>query len=186
MTAVTTSSTSISPSCATLTLFERRAPGTSTREVPVRDFPPARDCSASRRSKRSCSWSRGLNARCGRTVGVYPEIKDPEWHRRHGIDLARLVLGELRAFGYSRPAGSGVRAVLRRRRAACGSRTELGCELRLIQLVGPEAEHAELTTTEGLRRVAAYACGLGPHYSQLLEGHGLAPAARLRIGRPRA
>ena len=26
----------------------------------------------------------------GRTVGIYPEIKDPDWHRRHGIDLAQL------------------------------------------------------------------------------------------------
>jgi len=49
---------------------------------------------------------------------------------------------------------------------------ELGCELRLIQLVGPELDYGTLLTTTGLRSISAYACGLGPHYSQLVEEEG--------------
>jgi glycerophosphoryl diester phosphodiesterase len=37
----------------------------------------------------------GLNRTTGRRVGVYPEIKDPGWHRAHGIELAGRVLAEL-------------------------------------------------------------------------------------------
>src|SRR5690606_28954550 len=46
-------------------------------------------------------------------------------------------------------------------------RHELGCELPLMQLVGPEPEYAALLTRAGLGEVAGYANGLGPHYSQL-------------------
>jgi glycerophosphoryl diester phosphodiesterase len=37
----------------------------------------------------------GLNRTTGRRVGVYPEIKDPAWHRAHGVELAERVLAEL-------------------------------------------------------------------------------------------
>jgi len=40
--------------------------------------------------------------------------------------------------------------------------------LKLIQLVGPEPQYAQLLTPAGLRQVADYAAGLGPHYSQLV------------------
>jgi glycerophosphoryl diester phosphodiesterase len=49
-------------------------------------------------------------------------------------------------------------------------RNELGCELKLIQLVGTDAAYADMLTPDGLQRVAANANGLGPHHSQLLEG----------------
>ncbi len=37
----------------------------------------------------------GLNRTTGRRVGVYPEIKEPAWHRAHGVELAGRVLAEL-------------------------------------------------------------------------------------------
>jgi glycerophosphoryl diester phosphodiesterase len=33
----------------------------------------------------------GLNRSTGRSVGIYPEIKQPDWHAAAGIDLTRLV-----------------------------------------------------------------------------------------------
>ncbi len=39
----------------------------------------------------------GLNRTTGRAVGIYPEVKDPAWHRSHGIELGERVLGEIAA-----------------------------------------------------------------------------------------
>ena len=59
-----------------------------------------------------------------------------------------------------------------RRRQLRRIKEDLGSDVRLIQLVAPDAEHAELANTEELSRVAAYAWDLRPHYSQLVEGQG--------------
>lgn len=160
----------------TLTLFERRAPGTSAAKYAAR-FPPGAGLFGIATLQEELSLVGGLNASMGRSVGVYTEIKEPAWHRRHGIDLAKLVLDELRRFGYSSPQDPAFvqcfdAAELERVKGALGS------ELRLIQLVDATAQHEELLRPAGLRRVAGYAYGLGPHYSQLLEEQG---AQRPRI-----
>src|SRR5688500_11476691 len=33
----------------------------------------------------------GLNRSTGRVAGIYPEIKQPKWHRAHGHDISRAV-----------------------------------------------------------------------------------------------
>jgi glycerophosphoryl diester phosphodiesterase len=151
----------------TLTIFERRAPGRAAAKYPAR-FPADTGLFGIATLAEELQLIGGLNRSTGRVAGVYPEIKDPDWHRRHGIDLSSLVLAELRAFGYS---GAEDAAFVQ-----CFDATELarlkqdlGCRLRLIQLVGPEPEYAPLLTAAGLESVAAYAYGLGPHYSQLVE-----------------
>jgi glycerophosphoryl diester phosphodiesterase len=155
----------------TLTLFERRAPGTSAAKYGSR-FPPDAGLFGVATLREELRLVRGLNTSMGRDVGVYTEVKHPDWHRRNGVDLGKLVLGELHAVGYSSPQHPAFvqcfdAAELER------LKEQLGSELRLIQLVGPTAEHADLLQADGLRRVAAYACGLGPHYSQLVEEQGV-------------
>ena len=111
----------------------------------------------------------GLNRSTGRDVGIYPEIKEPEWHRRHGIDLAHSSLAELAAFGYSRARDA---AFVQCFDAAELERVkdELGCELKLIQLVGPEPGIRGVADGSGAALASQrYAYGLGPHYSQLVE-----------------
>jgi glycerophosphoryl diester phosphodiesterase len=103
-----------------------------------------------------------------RKVGIYPEIKHPQWHREHGIDLARLLLDKLAAHGYrERSAAAFVQCfdASELRRVA----EELGCELPLVQLVGVEPQYAGLLTERGLEEVAAYATALGPSYTQLVS-----------------
>ncbi len=73
----------------------------------------------------------------GQSVGIYSEIKHPQWHREHGVDLSSLLLAKLQAFGYSKPEHAAfvqcfdADELLR-------VRNELGCALRLIQLVDSE------------------------------------------------
>jgi len=150
-----------------LTLFERRAPGAATAKYPTR-FPVDIGLFAVATLEQELELIRGLNRSTGRVVGIYPEIKDPQWHRQHGIDLSKLVLAELRAFGYSR---AGDAAFIQCFDAAELARLkrELKCELPLIQLVGTEPEYGALLTAAGLKSLSDYAYGLGPHYSQLVE-----------------
>jgi glycerophosphoryl diester phosphodiesterase len=154
----------------TLTVFERRAPGSSAAKFPSR-FPADTGLFGIATLEQELMLIQGLNRSTGRVVGAYPEIKEPDWHRRHGIDLGKLVLTELRTFGYSRAEDPAFvqcfdSAELIR------LKHELGCRLRLIQLVGPEPHYGELLTATGLRAVSAYAYGLGPRYSQLLDSDG--------------
>jgi glycerophosphoryl diester phosphodiesterase len=156
-----------------LTLFERRLPGGAAAKYPKR-FPAGIGVARIATLDEELRLIQGLNASTGRAVGIYPEIKHPQWHREHGIDLSSLVLAKLRTFGYSRPEHQALvqcfdASELER------VRNELGSQLRLIQLVGAETEYAELLTPEGLARVARYAFGLGPSYRQLVVDEGGEP-----------
>jgi glycerophosphoryl diester phosphodiesterase len=165
-----------------LTVFERRASGASAAKYPER-FPADAGLFGIATLEEELRLIQGLNRSMRRTVGIYPEIKDPAWHRKHGVDLAKLLIEELRAFGYSRAEDSVFVQCFDSAELA-RVKTEIGSKLRLIQLVGVEAEYAGLLTAAGLRRVATYAHGLGPHHSQLVEGQRgerpkLSPLARL-------
>jgi glycerophosphoryl diester phosphodiesterase len=167
-----------------LTVFERRAAGTARAKYPAR-FPADVGLFGIATLAQELRLIAGLNKSTGRSVGIYPEIKDPGWHRRHGVDLSKLVLAELRAFGYSRGEDA---AFVQCFDAAelVRLKTELECRLPLIQLVGPEPEYAALLTASGLRSVATYACGIGPHYSQIVaaeEGRRARPAELARSAR---
>lgn len=117
----------------------------------------------------------GLNRAGRRSVGIYPEIKRPAWHRADGVDCARLLLATLDEFGY-RDAGDAAfvqcfdAAELRR------VREELGCRLRLVQLIGENdwqesaTDYDQLQTVEGIDGVAAYADAIGPWLRQLYDG----------------
>ena len=154
----------------TLAVFERRAPGSAAPKYAAR-FPPEIGIAGIATLAEELRLIHGLNRSTGRTVGIYAEIKRPDWHRRQGVDLAHLLLAELAAFGYARPEQAAfvqcfdAEELMRVKR-------ELGCAMRLIQLVAPGAEHAELLTPTGLANVATYAYGLGPSYSQLVAATG--------------
>lgn len=106
---------------------------------------------------------RDLNRTTGREVGVYPEIKQPDWHHRHGCDLAVALLDTLESFGYTGPDDAVFvqcfdSAELRR------CRENLGTRLRLVQLI----ERHETPDRPALERIAQYADVVAPHYSQLI------------------
>lgn len=115
---------------------------------------------------------RGLNESTGRSVGLYPEIKDPAFHRAEGKDISVAVLEVLASYGYSQP---GDRIFLQ-----CFDRHELmrihedllpamNMELALVQLINTGPEYAPLLTAEGIRQVATYAVGVGPSMHLLVD-----------------
>jgi glycerophosphoryl diester phosphodiesterase len=120
------------------------------------------------------AFVRGLNAATGRRTGVYTEVKSPAFHRAAGKDLSPIVIATLAEFGYR---GPGDAAWLQCFDAAeCARiRFELGATLRLVQLVGENdwreaaTDYDDLRTPAGLKRVAAYADGIGPWIPQIVR-----------------
>lgn len=117
---------------------------------------------------------KGLNASTGRNTGIYPEIKQPAWHRKQGHDLSRIVLPILQRYGYATKAD------------ACWLqcfefaevkrlRTELGWKGRLVMLMGGQkgedgTDFDRLRTPEGLAELAQIADGIGPALGSVIAG----------------
>jgi len=115
-----------------------------------------------------------LSERGARPVGIYPEIKNPAWHRKEGVDITRLVLDTLARFGYEDHVAPAYLQCfdeheLRR------IRHELGCRLKLIQLIGeddwtPEPTNfARMRTSRGLAKLAGTVTGIGPWINRLYK-----------------
>lgn len=116
----------------------------------------------------------GLNRSTGRIAGIYPEIKQPKWHREQGRDLSRIVLEILGRYGYSTRADAcwlqcfefeEVRRL----------REELGWRGRLLMLVSGKGQGDDgtdfdaLCTPAGLARLAKVADGIGPSISRIVK-----------------
>jgi glycerophosphoryl diester phosphodiesterase len=116
----------------------------------------------------------GLNRSTGRSVGIYPEIKQPAWHRKQGHDISRIVLPILERHGFATKSD------------ACWLqcfefaevkrlRTELGWKGRLIMLLGGSkgedgSDFDRLRTPEGLAELAQIVDGIGPALSSIVAG----------------
>jgi glycerophosphoryl diester phosphodiesterase len=109
----------------------------------------------------------GLNRSRGREAGVYPEIKEPAFHRKEGKDISPIVLALLAKYGYAAKAdrvyvqcfdSSEVKRI----------RGELGYKGKLIQLLessrgaGNAPEFDRLRSRAGLLELAKVADGIGP------------------------
>ncbi|MCC7257436.1 MAG: glycerophosphodiester phosphodiesterase [Gammaproteobacteria bacterium] len=108
----------------------------------------------------------GLARALGRPLGVYPEIKEPDWHRRHGIDLAAGVVAALEAGGWGAPQ----RPVY----LQCFDAGELQrlagqhqCRFPRVQLLDVAGGVPSATC---LAQIAGYAQGIGPSLRLLGTG----------------
>ncbi|MFI1012979.1 glycerophosphodiester phosphodiesterase family protein [Streptomyces sp. NPDC020965] len=133
--------------------------------------------------------ARALSRRHGRRITVFPELKHPTYFRSIGLplepELVRLVrrngLGARECVVQSFEPSSLLRIA-----ASAGPR------LPLWQAIGTtggpyghDLTYAEMTTPEGLRRIAEYAEWIGPDKSSLVPPSSLprdARAAGLKVG----
>jgi glycerophosphoryl diester phosphodiesterase len=115
-----------------------------------------------------------LNRQFGRNVGVYPEIKSPQWHRDQGVDISKIVLTMLRDYGLD-DAGKAIYLQCFDFREIKRLRTELGARLKLIQLIGEnewqesDTDYVQLQHPQQLAEVARYAQGIGPSLKQVFD-----------------
>ena len=124
------------------------------------------------------AFVRGLNQSTGRTAGVYPEIKRPQFHQAEGIDISPLCLEALARHGYKSAADPVYlqcfdSAELRR------IRSDFDCRLKLVQLIGEnswqesDTDYDALQTDSGIQEMARYVDGFGPWINQLVrQGSG--------------
>ena len=128
----------------------------------------------------------GLNTSSGREAGVYPEIKEPAWHRAQGRDISPIVLDLLARYGYQTKADK-VYVQCFDEAEVKRIRTELGYKGRLVQLIEGSRplldEHARLRTPAGLAKTAKVADGIGPALPDVVTRNAdgtLAPTALVR------
>ncbi len=110
------------------------------------------------------AFIRGLSGSTGRKIGIYPEIKEPEWHRQHGIDLGLRMLEMLDEFGF-REAGD--LAYLQ-----CFDSTELQrirplTRLPMVQLLDSGGGQPTAASLDAIRR---YADAIGPSLKLVCRG----------------
>lgn len=113
----------------------------------------------------------------GRPVGIYPEIKRPAWHRDEGIDVTPAFLAILEEHGYrnhSDPVYVQCFDAGELRRI----RHDLGCSLKLVQLIGENSwgeaatDYDALRGKRGLERLAKTVDGIGPWVNRLYRLRG--------------
>ena len=115
----------------------------------------------------------GLNRATGRTAGIYPELKQPKWHRAQGRDLAKAVLPILARFGYATKADACFLQCFELDEVK-RLRNELGWRGRLIMLLGGGAkgedgtDFAAICTPAGLKKLAKVADGIGPAIGRIV------------------
>jgi len=116
----------------------------------------------------------GLNQSTGRVAGIYPEIKQPAWHRKEGHDISRIVLPILQKHGY------------KTKQDLCyiqcfefpevkRLREELGWQGLLILLMEGKwkgedgTDFAHFRTPEGLAELAKVVDGIGPAIASVID-----------------
>jgi len=114
----------------------------------------------------------GLNKSTGKNVGIYPEIKSPEFHRAEGKDLSSAVVSVLKSYGYTSKQSKVFLQTF--------SFDELkiihdeilpaaGIDLNLVMLLGDPQEYPWMFETDGMEKLSQYANGLGPSHSLVVS-----------------
>lgn len=104
----------------------------------------------------------GLNKSTGRKVGLYPEVKNPAWHRSEGRDLSKAVLRVLKQYGYEKRTDA-VFVQCFDTQETRRIREELKSQLRLVQLT------SRPLSADEVKQIAEYADGIGPSIGLLVE-----------------
>lgn len=119
----------------------------------------------------------GLNAVTGRKVGIYPEIKSPQWHRAEGQPMEKALLDTLAQYGYASKE-SKVFVQSFEPASLQKIRGELKSKLKLVQLISDGDEHSRLRTEEGMKFIAGFADGIGPYKRDIVANPDLARWAK--------
>lgn len=103
-----------------------------------------------------------LNKSTHKNIGIYPEIKQPFFHKKEGKKLTEIVLKVLADYGYNTKKDNCILQCFDAEELE-RIRVELKSELFLVQLI------ENLEEKNKLEYFATYADGLGPWYKQILD-----------------
>lgn len=113
----------------------------------------------------------GLNTSTGRNVGVYVEVKEPEFYEKQGLPILKATIDMLSSYGYNHPDSKAILQIFDY--DAVKRARELGWKGPLAMLVtangqaykDDKARHAWLTTPEGIADIAKYATIFAPNFN---------------------
>ena len=107
----------------------------------------------------------GLNRSTGKDVGIYPEIKQPEFHRDEGKDISSELVKLLKKFGYTTKDHKVFLQTFSFEELKTLRNEilpEAGIDINLIQLIGSESRYPWMFERDGMEKLASFADGIGP------------------------
>ncbi len=119
------------------------------------------------------TFIQGLNKSTGREVGVYTEVKEPQFHEREGKDILAAVIKMLEKYGYNKEGSKAVLQIFSlqsvKRARELGWKGDLAMLITLDGqwLYDDKAEHKWLLTEEGIAYVSKYATIYAPGFTLL-------------------
>jgi glycerophosphoryl diester phosphodiesterase len=156
----------------TLRVMERSDPATGKQVFPKR-FPKGQGSFQVATLEEELQLIQGLNRSTGRIAGIYPEIKDPAWHRAQKHDITRIVLTILRRYGYrSKDDPCFIQCFeldeLKRLRGSLRWRGNLVMLLDTLPTGPGNTDFNHLRTPNGLAELAKIADGIGPDIESVI------------------
>ncbi|MFL2871747.1 MAG: glycerophosphodiester phosphodiesterase [Pseudohongiellaceae bacterium] len=107
----------------------------------------------------------GLNKSTGKDIGIYPEIKQPKFHRDEGKDISTAVVRLLKEYGYLSKSDKVFLQTFsfeELKEIKTNIFPEVGIEINLIQLVGNSTTYPWIFEEGGMKKLAKFADGIGP------------------------
>ncbi len=145
----------------TLKVTERFSPKTGKQVYPNR-FPQHKSSFRLHSLQDEIELIQGLNYSTGNNIGIYPEIKNPEFHHDNGKDFSKIVLSILSEYRYKTKDDNCVLQCFDAKELE-RIRKELNSELFLVQLIASPQEIQQFD------HFATYADGIGPWYRLMLS-----------------
>ena len=115
-----------------------------------------------------------LNRQFGRSVGIYPEIKSPKWHKEQGIDISKLTVDVLNKHQLNDP-DKPVYVQCFDFEELKRIRNQLAAKVKLVQLIAEnswqesDSDYTYLRTPQGLAEIAKVAQGIGPWLPHVID-----------------
>lgn len=114
----------------------------------------------------------GLNKSTGNDIGIYPEIKQPGFHRREGKDISTAVVRVLKEYGYTSKRDKVFLQTFEFDELQTIHDSIFpaeGIEVKLIQLIGGADSYPWMFAEDGMQKLANFADGIGPSNGLVIE-----------------
>jgi glycerophosphoryl diester phosphodiesterase len=120
-----------------------------------------------------------LNKSRNKNIGIYPEIKKPEFHTKNGKDIVKITMKILTKYGYT-DKNSGAIIQCFYPPTLKKLKTKYKTKLPLVQLIADDswkessAKYSKMLTPAGIKEISTYADGIGPWLGQIYKKNGQA------------
>ena len=107
----------------------------------------------------------GMNKSTGKNIGIYPEIKRPEFHREAGKDSSTAVIRMLKSYGYTSKQDKVFLQTFSFEELRMIHDEILpaeGIDLNLVQLIGGTTSYPWMFEKDGMNKLSVFADAVGP------------------------